>query len=302
VQPAVAAIGHDTNLIVLVHGINVQPWDSLNDAETVYKRLYWAGYNGQFCSVKWPCNLLTPLPSPLTPTVFNLSEFQGYIASQAMTIYLKQLRSRFPGYRLNLLVHSQGNSVVSESIKNGAPFDTYILTQGAIPDSAYDVNAPTNAAMAAYDVSPYLTPGGQPMGYQGIYTNLSGNIVNFYNTNDPVLAIWIKDQELEKPSWYGSSAHYFYNGTNSYYFPAIEPGSYIVNDPEETRAMVARSRTLAVGQSPPASAHGVIQSAVDLKASFGFNDAFPADHSAQWTWPIQTTRGYYLQVLNSIRP
>jgi hypothetical protein len=299
VQPAISSgLGNDTNLIVMVHGINVQPWDCLNDAETVYKRLYWSGFEGQFCDVKWPCNLLTPIPSPLTPAVFNLSEFQAYKASQAMTNYLTQLRSRFPGYRLNLLVHSQGNAVMSEAIAKGVPFDTYILTQGAIPDSSYDVNAPTNAAMAAYDTGSNITPDSQPMGYHGAYTNLTGRIVNFYNPNDPVLAIWITDQELEKPSWYLSTAYYYYNGTNSYFYPFVGSG-YLVADPEESRAMVARSRTLSIGQSGPASAHGVIQSAVNLNAQFGFNDAFPGDHSAQWVWPIQTARPYFQQVLRS---
>jgi hypothetical protein len=299
VQPAISSgLGNDTNLIVMVHGINVQPWDCLNDAETVYKRLYWSGFEGQFCEVKWPCNLLTPIPSPLTPAVFNLSEFQAYKASQAMTNYLTQLRSRFPGYRLNLLVHSQGNAVVSEAIAKGVPFDTYILTQGAIPDSSYDVNAPTNAAMAAYDTGSNITPDSQPMGYHGAYTNRTGRIVNFYNPNDPVLAIWITDQELEKPSWYLSTAYYYYNGTNSYFYPFVGSG-YLVTDPEESRAMVARSRTLSIGQSGPASAHGVIQSAVNLNTQFGFNDAFPGDHSAQWVWPIQTSRSYFQQVLRS---
>jgi hypothetical protein len=299
VLPAVSSgLGNDTNLIVLVHGINVQPWDCLNDAETVYKRLYWAGFNGKFGDVKWPCDLLTPLPSPLTITVFNLSEFQGYTASQAMIAYLTQLRSRFPGYRLNLLVHSQGNSVVSEALKNGAPFDTYILTQGALPDSAYDVNAPTNDAMASYESGSRITPDWQPMGYHGVYTNLTGRIANFYNPNDPVLAYWITDQEIEKPSFYVSTAHYFYNGTNSYFDPAVGEG-YLVTDPEESRAMVARSRTLSIGQSGPASAHGVIQSAVNLNEQIGFNDAFPGDHSAQWVWPIQTSLLYYYDVLSA---
>ena len=300
VQPAISSgLGNDTNLIVLVHGINVQPWDCLNDAETVYKRLYWSGFQGQFFAVKWPCNLLTPIPSPLTPTVFNLSEFQGYKASQAMIAYMTQLRSRFPGYRMNLLVHSQGNAVVSEALAKGAPFDTYILTQGAIPESAYDMNAPTNATIAGYDTGTHITPDLKPMGYHGAYTNLTGRIVNFYNPNDPVLAIWITDQELEKPSWYFLlDTYYYYDGTNSYYYPFTGPVQLIA-DPEESRAMVARSRTLSIGQSGPASGHGVIQSAVNLNTQFGFNDAFPGDHSAQWVWPIQGARPYFQQVLRS---
>ncbi len=301
VQPAISALGNDTNLIVLVHGINVRPWDCVNDSETVYKRLYWAGYQGKFAEVKWPCNLLTPIPWPLSPAVFNDSELQGYKASTALTNYFGQLRARFPGYRLNILAHSQGNTLVSEAIERGfTSFDTYILTQGALPDSAYDVNAPINAAIAVYDQGTHITPEWQPMGYHGIYTNFTGNIVNFYNPQDKVLDYWVDDQELLKPSYYFNTSYYYYDGVNSYYDPLIG-FNYLVTDPEESRADVSRSRTLPIGQSGPASAHGVIQSAVDLNAQFGFVNTVD-EHSAQWTRPIQTSRPYYIQVLKSINP
>jgi hypothetical protein len=297
VQPAVSsALGDDQDLIVLVHGINVKPWDCVNDAETVCKRLYWAGYHGKFAEVEWPCNLLTPIPSPLSPAVFNDSELQGYKASQALTTYLTQLRARFPGYRLHLLVHSQGNSVVSEAIRSGVTFDTYILTQGALPASAYDVNAPVDNDIASYEGS-RPTPEWQPMGYRGIYTNFTGRIVNFYNSQDGVLNYWVTDQKLLKPSVYFDTSYYFYNGTNSYFDPPFS-ANYLVTDPEESRADVSRSRTLPIGQSGPASGHGVIQSAVDLNANFGFNSDI-SEHSAQWTRPIQTSRPYFQQVLRS---
>jgi hypothetical protein len=54
----------------------------LQQGDTVFKRLYWAGYHGKFASVKWPCNLLTPIPSPLNPANFNQSEMQGYKAAE----------------------------------------------------------------------------------------------------------------------------------------------------------------------------------------------------------------------------
>ena len=294
VQPAIASgSGNDTNMIVLVHGINVRPWDCIDDAGTVCKRLYWAGFQGKFAEVEWPCNLITPIPSPLTFDVFNLSELQAYKASTALTTCLNGLKARFPNYRLNILAHSQGNAVVSEAIKNGAPFDTYILTQGAMPDSCYDVDAPTYAPFVAQETGTAITPESQPMGYRGIYTNLTGRIVNFYNPNDPVLAIWNQDQINVKPSTY-----YSFDGTNCWYTDFFFI-SHLVTDPQEARAMVSRSRTLSIGQSGPESGHGVIQSAVDLNAQFGFNKAFPDDHSAQWTWPIQKCWGYYDQILES---
>jgi len=297
IQPATTfGLGNDTNLIVLVHGINVSPWDSLTDSETVYKRLYWAGFQGAFATVKWPCEFFNAWTAlTLDTTVFNRSEVKAYKASSALTNYLGNLRSRFAGYRLNILAHSQGNAVVSEAIKRGFQFDSYVLTQGAIPDSAYDINAPTYNGLTNADYVYGPTPEWQPMGYRGVYTNISGTVVNFYNANDPVLSVWQNDQGAAKPNV--PATPYTYFGGIAEYDPAFG-SSYIVTDPEESRAFVSRSRTLAIGQSGPASRHGVIQSGVNLNTQFGFNDSFPGDHSAQWVWPIQTTILYYSTVLS----
>jgi hypothetical protein len=296
VNPQLPDAGGSQDLVVLVHGINVRPWDCLQQGDTVFKRLYWSGYQGKFATVKWPCNLLTPIPNPLSPAVFNDSEFQGYKASQALTTYLSQLRARLPDYQLHLLVHSQGNAVVSEAIRGGLTFDTYILTQGALPASAYDVDAPVNNGIASYENS-RMTPEWLPMGYHGLYTNFTGRIVNFYNPHDGVLDWWVRNQKILKPSIYFDTSYYRYDGTNSYYYPLIG-SNYQVTDSEESRAEVSRSRTLPIGQSGPASTHGVIQSAVDLNAQFGFNDAM-AEHSAQWTRSIQACWGYYDETLNA---
>ncbi len=139
--------------------------------------------------MKWPCNTTDPA------LLYNLSELDAYKASIGSTNYLNQLRSRFPEYRLNILAHSQGNAIVSEAIEHGAPFDTYILTKAAMPASAYDVNAPTNTTLLDTESS-FPTPDSQPMGYHGVYTNLTGKIVNFFNSQDYYLNKWIVNQVL----------------------------------------------------------------------------------------------------------
>jgi hypothetical protein len=35
--------------------------------------------DGKYATVKWPCNLLTPIPQPLNLDCFNRSEMQAYI-------------------------------------------------------------------------------------------------------------------------------------------------------------------------------------------------------------------------------
>ena len=300
----------DQDLIVLVHGIDVDYDDWRIESDTVFKRLYWAGYHGKFATVKWPCNFFNWSLLKTQTSVFNQSEIKACAASVGLADYLTQLRSRLPGYRLHLLVHSQGNAAVSEAIRQDwFTCDTYILTQGAMPASAYDANAPTNATLEAAEFL-YGTPENQPMGYCGIYTNpyFTGRIVNFYNQLDPVLDWWVTDQAAGKPDSYAEHlvsplvSYYSYDGTHGWYNTILGIGSYLVTDPQESRAMISRSLTDPIGQSGPESKHGVIQSGVDLHAHFNFADTSFDDHSAQWAWPVQTTLPYYQQILVQIKP
>ena len=274
VQYATVSDANETqDLIVMVHGINVDDWHWVSASETVFKRLYWSGYHGKFATVNWPCLLGIQLID------FNPSEFYAYKASTGLKTYLNQLRTRFPNYGLHLFAHSQGNAVTSEAIRQGAPFDTYILTQGAISASAYNDLAPLNPDFLTQETVPGLmTPEYQPMGYHGIYTNFTGRIVSFFNTNDPVLAFWNLDQKLNKPegaAYYSQT--YSYDGTNGWHFVEGMP-PLLVTDPQESRAMISRSRTLSIGQQGPLPGHisqGVIDSALDLHAQFGFDKTFP---------------------------
>ena len=300
VQYATVSDANETqDITVMVHGINVDYWHWVNASESVRKRLYWAGYHGKFMTVKWPCDFLWKLVFGVLTTdytVFNKSELQGYTASTALKTYLDQLHARFPGYRVHLLAHSQGNSIVSEAIEAGATFDTYILTQAAMPTSLYKTRITRFTPDCRNSEAIYgPTPEWKVMSYRGIYTNMTGRIVNFYNPQDPVLDFWINDQGAAKPNV--PSTPYTYDGTNGWYNALLS--KRLVTDPHESRAYVSRFRTLPIGQSGPASGHGVIQSAVNLNAQFGFGHSFPDDHSAQWVWPIETTRPYFQQVLRS---
>jgi hypothetical protein len=155
--------------------------------------------------------------------------------------------------------------------------------------------------LLALETGDGITPDWQPWGYHGIYTNLAGNIVSYFNTNDGLLNAWTYNQENFKPP--SASSTYEYDGTNSWNFVNIDAGDYyLVTDPQESRAMVARSRTLAIGEQGPITsggAQGVVQSTVDIHAQFGIGSSWD-EHSAFYTRPIQTIWPFYDQILESL--
>jgi hypothetical protein len=294
-------------IVVFVHGINNTDFAVQDSAETVYKRLYWSGYRGRVAAFRWPCGYL-PTENTWYPFAYNESEFWAYKSAAAFKDYLNYLKNRpdLAGYDVDILAHSQGNAVASEALSQGAPFSNYILTQGAVPAFCYDGTAPTlSALLAAEAITPtpfYASVGG----YYESWTNISGNLIDFYNTNDFALATgttlglptnWEENQRTQKPEAFaGGPSYIFYpsNQTSIAYFTFSS--DYTVTDWQESRSMVARSHTAAVGAQ--GGLHGVIGSSVDLVGQFGFGNS-RAEHSAEFTRPIQTTWEYYNEVMTS---
>lgn len=298
-----ASIDDNPDIIVFVHGINNTIPDWLTTSDTMFKRLYWAGYRGKFATVRWDCLYL--LPNTIDPFQFNRSELRAYKAATGFKAYLASLRSRFPGCRIHVVAHSQGNGVASEAISQGASADTYILTQAAMPASGYDVNAPINVDLVNADTPPAgePTPEWRVMGYHGIYTNFTGRIASLFNPQDYALGWWLSDQKLSKPDGIPGARNYTSDGTNGY--AIIDLGVYrLVTDSEECRAMVSRARTLAIGAQGPVTGQitqGVIGTSFDLHAQFGFFDSRD-EHSAEFTRPMQTCYRYYQELMSLIQP
>ncbi len=305
----------DKQMIVFVHGINNTEFDAENACETMFKRLYWSGYHGRVSAFRWPCAYL-PFENTLNPFYYNLGVFYAWKSAAAFMSYLTYLRnntSRLPGYEINIIAHSQGNVVASEALEQGAPFDNYILTQGAIPAHCYDTDTNhvpflqklLDAENGDGKQTPFYATNG---GYNGYLTNLTGNLINFFNTNDFALATgtyfglqanWEEDQRSQKPEAFISGPSYLYQPTNQVSTAYYNFSSYTVTDMQEIKSMVARSRTKAVGAQ--AGVQKVVGGQLDLGATFNFGNTRP-EHSGQFTKPIQTILGYYNAVLIQIQP
>jgi hypothetical protein len=307
-------MGNETKqVIVYVHGINRPAWGAQNEGETLFKRLYWSGYQGHFAMFRWPCAYLPP--NSWWPYTFNESEFWAYKSAPAFKNYLSYLKNRqdLAGYAIDILAHSQGNAVVSEALSEGAAFNNCILTQGAVPAQCYDGSSPTLPVLMAAEASTPTPLAASIGGYNQCWTNISGNMVNFFNVNDFALATgsygpfdanWVKNQQTQKPEAFIGGPSYIYYPSNQTSVAYYTFGShYIVTDWEESRSMVARSRTSAIGAQGPATGQttqGIIGGSVDLFGEFGFGNTRP-EHSAQFTRPIQIVWGYYDQILRSFQ-
>jgi hypothetical protein len=299
-------------VVVFVHGINNTVFDAQDATETLYKRLYWSGYNGRVAEFKWPCAYL-PFRNTLNPLDYNLGEFYAWESASALSNYLTYLQDRpdLAGYDVDILAHSQGNVVASEAVRLGAPFANYVLTQGAIPAHCYDTSVPyLESLLAAETNSPtpfYPTNGG----YNGYFSSVTGNLVNFYNTNDYALATgtfmglqanWVANQITQKPEDYGyrGGQTYSYAPDTFITYASYSFDGYYVTNAYEIMSQVARSRTSAVGAQ--ANVAGVIDSAasLDLVANFGFGNT-RSEHSAEFSRPIQTSYGYYDALLTAFK-
>jgi hypothetical protein len=298
-------------IVVFIHGINNTEEDYETTSRTIFKRLYWANYHGRFSSFRWPCAYLPPTTA--NPFEYNLGEFYAFKSATALKNYLNNLknyRADLSGYAIDLYAHSQGNVVTSEAILQGAPFDNYILTQGAFPAHCYDTNAPFLQKLLDAETNDLPTPfHSADGGYHGYCLPIEGNLINFYNTNDFALATgvtlglptnWEEDQRTQKPEAFIGGPSYLFDPitliTTGYY---TFGSSYIVTDLQETKALVARSRSKAVGAQ--GGLHGSIVGEVDLATKFGFGNV-RSEHSAQFSRPIQTVEPYWHEVVRVINP
>jgi pimeloyl-ACP methyl ester carboxylesterase len=224
----------DKQTILFVHGINNTEFEWQSSSEIIFKRLYWAGYRGRFASFRWPCAYLPP--NSVNPYSYNKGEYFAWKSAAAVKGYLSFLKNlpRLAGYKINILGHSQGNIVVSEALKLGAPFDNYILSQAAVPAHCYDANALAQQKFLDQEVivpTPYAANIG---GYHDYFGALPGRLINYFNENEYALAVgtvtkfaievnWEKNQLSRKPDSFISLRYSYDSATTQssakYYSP-----------------------------------------------------------------------------------
>jgi hypothetical protein len=314
------------DFIVFVHGINNNDFDFRWTSETFFKRLYWAGYRGEFAAFKWPCAFLPNEPITVFTAYelvkaynYNKGEFYAWKSGRALRTYSQSLRNRVSlGHRrVHVVAHSQGTIVAGEAVFQGAPVDTCVLSQGASPAHAYDTgpSVPVLAELMEAEAKRPTPLRAEEGGYHGYFASLPPVFVNLYNEADYALRTghrsvagvdvethWVRLQRTEKPESFsqGKVVYRFILSTRK-----VERSTFIgnrqtieqVSDFHEAKAMAARSLSHAVGASQ--GVQGVVRSRVDLALVNGFGNT-REDHSGQFYRAPHSSRVYYVELMRSL--
>jgi len=314
-------------LIMFVHGLNVPNWEYMDESETMFRRLYWQGFGGRFATFDWPSPIFALLPTgsnDISYFGFNTGEYVSWHSGAALNSYIGNLRSRLPGYSINVAAHSLGNIAANEAIREGAQVDNYALMQAAVSAEAFDGNN-TNLIYDYLAATASSSPDANALGgYNDCFTNAARR-VNFYNDDDfalyegVILGVtthtWEGNQLDYRPDQFtyptGLFYDYSFDGTNCFfneYNDTINVEDRLITEGFEKKSFVARSRTKAVGAAglahdPFALTGGVISTNVSLQntslgfvGSAAFGNTRP-DHSGEFTKTIQNSVPFYFNLL-----
>jgi len=289
--------------IVFVHGWNLTLWEVENWSDTMFKRLWWQGYEGRFASFRWP-----PMSAGATGKDFNRSEHRAFKYGTAFLAYVNSLKGELGGYGMHVAAHSQGGMLVSEALQQGLMVDNVVLMQAAVPASCYDRDMALDIQNLLDAEKKQQTPDlDLDGGYRGYFHDITVPLINFYNPIDFGLvggtifgkqANWENNQEKEKPFHPQGGGKYEYKGATGQSVFRSGKNKRVITDQHESMSMVARSRTKAVGAE--GRAMGSLGTPVDLQGAFGFTDS-RIDHSAQFYRDIQDgMEGFYLRLIEEM--
>jgi len=302
-------VGTNTPYILHVHGSNMQLWEKDRFAETMYKRLYWQGYQGRFGSFRWPTAggfTGSATDATLNSAFFDKIQYTAWQSAPGLKTLLAQLNNEYPG-QVRLSSHSMGNVVAGEALRqstNGNVVSVYASFQGAVPSHSYDAGA-TNRAL------PTWADAGEPDTHAHYWTsnsppyfyNVGGasSYVNYFNAQDYVLNIWNTDENL-KPD---SSLTYAFTTSDGYYKSGGYPTNYIdLSFPTNTYELFAfcvPARCYALGAQSNVAGVFFTPGQVDLFASpYSFGSAHKG-HSAEFRSDNMNRAVFWSQLMTTFK-
>ena len=302
--------------IILVHGWNMDDPDRRTFSETFFKRLWWKGFKGRFCSFAWPTYNKHSDFWGYIPDHYNKSEYIAWKYGPSLKAYVDGI----PKSSKNIAAHSMGNVVAASALLLGLRLQSYVAMEAAIPASAYD------SSFATSNYQPFVTEESwRPtpdlaisLGYRGLMENILGESVrasNFYSANDFALKTgithivgidkrtnWESNQIEHKPNHLLNYAFYpSAVGSAKNRIERIVGESFVegrdVTDHHEAMSFIARPRSEALGVRNTAPFKAFDLADPSHRYPFGTDRA---EHSGQFERPIQKTHFFYNALLHEM--
>ena len=289
--------------IVFVHGWNMTYDESINFAETMFKRLWHHGYTGRFLSFRWPTK--TGVAS------YNDSEYRGWKCGES----LKQLVSGLPSnYTRDLVSHSMGGIVCGSALHKGMSVANYSLLNAAVPAICYDDRVDGNGKSVLDENWGYSTPcydsdqNIRNLSYRYKLNQVSANLISYFLPNDSALKAWELNNYTSGPFSLGAKPQRYNLGVTGYSYgivgnPDANVKSIWLTVPGDVRYVTTAHEAMAYAvQSPTKTvgANGATQGPISSSVNMGSNYNFGSTHSAEFNFSIQATTQFYGELLDGM--
>ena len=284
--------------ILYVHGWNMQPYEKTRWTETMFKRLWWQGYDGRVGAFAWPT--LTE-GAITTGGTYNDSEFRAWHSGKV----LKDLFGQLGNHKLSVLAHSMGNVVTSEALKQyGGKINAYVSSQAAVPARCYE-GAPAstsyiNKHLDYYGEYPVDTP---PKPYFYGLKGKASYLIRMMNAKDFALAMWEGNNAL-KPKVLGPYSYSEKDGVGYFYrreslIPDQKVELTFPDNTYEIFAFILSAQTGTIG-AEPAPIPWFIN--INLAAAhLGKYDYRHYSHSRQFRSNLIDEFGYWRTIINECK-
>lgn len=282
-------------------------------SESFFKRLWWKGYKGLFCTFAWP-TYNSDDDTLGIPAHYNKSEYVAWKYGPALKAYVDSLAKASK----HVAAHSMGNVVTASALLSGLSVDSYVAMEAALPSGCYDGSSGNNSYLKflqAEQNKPSPDLASPDFGYRALMSGVSGNFHNFHSANDFALATGTALGM--NVSWEANQVDHKPNGLLGYHHlptppagmaknllsvlvslnPETGEATYLerdVSDHHEIMAFIARSRSRALGVQDTAGFTNFDMRDPSLRHPFGTDRT---EHSGQYQRPVQKTHKFYNMLL-----
>jgi hypothetical protein len=132
-------------IIIWTHGYNNSIYESLENIETLFKRLYITGFRGGFIGVAWAVHRWQDdfgIMDELSWINFDPDWEKSYRSGHVFADIIRNTKASYPDAKLDLFVHSLGNNVACYALrllseKDEQIVDNFILHEAAVPGEVF---------------------------------------------------------------------------------------------------------------------------------------------------------------------